>query len=289
MNPVMFSLGKVEFRWYSFFILIAVIVGFCLALREGKKRKIDSDIIFDMGFYTVIFGILGARIYYVLFNLKIYQYDFLEIFRLWNGGLAIHGGILFGLLTIFVYAKIKRIKMFELTDIVAPSLIIGQAIGRWGNFFNSEAHGPVTTFSNLKRLNIIPDFVIKGMKINGVYYHPTFYYEFLWCILGFIILILVRRLYKKYKNGQLTCLYLMWYSLGRFFIESLRTDSLLFFGLKIAQIISIILFVLSLVLYIVITAKSEEIHDNSTKEEKNTKAKGVKKIKSKNKKIKNKF
>ena len=186
--------------------MIAVIVGFCLALREGKKRKIDSDIIFDMGFYTVIFGILGARIYYVLFNLKIYQYDFLEIFRLWNGGLAIHGGILFGLLTIFVYAKIKRIKMFELTDIVAPSLIIGQAIGRWGNFFNSEAHGPVTTFSNLKRLNIIPDFVIKGMKINGVYYHPTFYYEFLWCILGFIILILVRRLYKKYKNGQLTCL-----------------------------------------------------------------------------------
>ena len=259
MNPVMFSVGKVEVRWYSFFILVAVIIGFILAIREGKKKKIDKDIIFDMGFYIVIFGILGARLYYVLFNFKEYQYNVLEIFRLWNGGLAIHGGILFGLLTIYIFSKIKNIKLSTLTDIVAPSLILGQAIGRWGNFFNSEAHGPITALANLQKMKIIPNFVIKGMKIDGVYYHPTFYYEFLWCLVGFIMLILIRNLYKKLKSGQLTCIYLMWYSFGRFFIESLRTDSLMILNLKVAQILSVILFVVSLVFFLVIMFRTEKV------------------------------
>lgn len=258
MNPIMFNIGKIEFRWYSFFVLIAVLLGFIIALREGKKRNIDKDTIFDMGFYTVIFGILGARLYYVLFNLSSYQNDFLEIFRLWNGGLAIHGGIIVGLLTIYIFSRLRRVKMLQLTDIVAPALILGQAIGRWGNFFNSEAHGPVTTLANLKSLKIIPSFVIKGMKIDGVYYHPTFYYEFLWCILGFIVLLLIRSLYKKRKDGQLTCIYLMWYSLGRFFIESLRTDSLMINNFKAAQIVSVILFVGSLVCFLVLLLKKEQ-------------------------------
>ena len=258
MNPVMFNIGRVEFRWYSFFVLIAVLVGFVLALREGKRRNIDKDIIFDMGFYTVIFGILGARLYYVLFNLDVYQHDFLEIFRLWNGGLAIHGGILIGLLTIYLFSKLRKVNMLELTDIVAPSLVLGQAIGRWGNFFNSEAHGPVTTLTNLQSLKIIPDFVIKGMKIDGVYYHPTFYYEFLWCLLGFIIILLVRKFYKNRKSGQITCLYLMIYSLGRFFIESLRTDSLMIKNFKAAQVISVILFVVSFIFFIILLFKKEE-------------------------------
>lgn len=275
MNPVMFTIGKVEFRWYSFFILIAVIIGFILAIREGKRKNIDKDLIFDLGFYTVIIGILGARIYYVLFNLKVYQYDFLEIFRLWNGGLAIHGGILFGLLTIYIFSKIKKVKMLDLTDIVAPSLILGQAIGRWGNFFNSEAYGPVTTLTNLKNMRIIPDFVIKGMKIDGVYYHPTFYYECLWCLIGFILLILVRNLYKKIKSGQLTYLYLMWYSLGRFFIESLRTDSLMIKNLKVAQLISVLLFVVSLVLFLLVLFKKDK--EVEKKEEKVEEVKPIKK------------
>lgn len=285
MNPVMFNIGKIEFRWYSFFILIAVLLGFVLALREAKKNSIDKDLIFDIGFYTVIFGILGARVYYVLFNLKLYQNDFIEIFRLWNGGLAIHGGIIAGLLTIFIFSKVKKVKMLKLTDIVAPSLILGQAIGRWGNFFNSEAHGPVTTIANLQNLKFIPNFIIKGMKINGVYYHPTFYYEFLWCMLGFIILLLIKLLYKNRKDGQLTCVYLMWYSAGRYFIESLRTDSLMFKNFKVAQIISIILFIISFVTFFIILFKKDKIKEEK-KEKATKKKKRAKKVsdKAKNKK-----
>ncbi len=276
MNPVMFTIGRIEFRWYSFFVLIAVLLGFVLALREGKKRNVSKDLIFDMGFYTVIFGILGARLYYVLFNLSYYQHDFLEIFRLWNGGLAIHGGIIAGLLTIYLFSKVKGAKMLELTDIVAPSLILGQAIGRWGNFFNSEAHGPVTTLVNLQHLKIIPNFIIKGMKIDGVYYHPTFYYEFLWCILGFVILLLIRSVYKKRKDGQLTFIYLMWYSLGRFFIESLRTDSLMIKPFKVAQIVSVILFVVSFICFFIILFKKEQ--EEIVEEVKEIKKEDVKKV-----------
>ena len=129
------------------------------------------------------------------------------------------------------------------------SLIIAQAIGRWGNFFNSEAHGPVTTLANLKDL-FIPQFVIDGMNIGGVYYHPTFYYESLWCLLGFIVLLLVRRFYRSLKCGQLTCIYLMWYGIGRLFIESLRTDSLMIGGLKVAQLVSIGMVVIGVLVFI---------------------------------------
>jgi phosphatidylglycerol:prolipoprotein diacylglycerol transferase len=131
----------------------------------------------------------------------------------------------------------KKVKPLRVTDIAVPSLIIAQAIGRWGNFFNGEAHGPVTTLANLKDL-FIPQFVIDGMNIGGVYYHPTFYYESLWCLLGFIILILVRKFYKSLKCGQLTSIYLMWYGAGRLFIESLRTDSLMVGSIKVAQLVS---------------------------------------------------
>ena len=265
MNPVMFNIGKIEFKWYSFFILMAVIIGFILALVEGKREKIDKDLIFDMGFYTVIFGILGARLYYVLFNFNLYQNDFLEVFRLWNGGLAIHGGIIAGLLTIYIFSKTKKVKVLSLTDLVVPSLILGQAIGRWGNFFNSEAHGPVTTMANLKALKIIPSFVVKGMKIGGIYYHPTFYYEFLWCILGFVVLWAVRKFYKNRRMGQLTCLYLMFYSLGRFFIESLRTDSLTLGAIKIAQVVSAALFVCGLVFFVILSSRKDVVKESKRK------------------------
>ena len=136
-----------------------------------------------------------------------------------------------------------------MTDIAVPSLIIAQAIGRWGNFFNSEAHGPVTTLANLESFHI-PKFIIDGMYIEGVYYHPTFFYESLWCILGFIVLLLVRRFYKTLKTGQLTCIYLMWYGLGRLFIESLRTDSLMLGSFKVAQLVSLSCFLIGLLFYL---------------------------------------
>ena len=238
MNPEIFSIGSISIRWYSVLILIGMIIAIILADKESKKFKFDKDFIFDLAFWVIIFGICGARLYYVIFNFDLYKGDLLGVFKVWNGGLAIHGGIIAGLITLLIYCRSKKVTAFRVTDIAVPSLIIAQAIGRWGNFFNGEAHGPVTTLANLKDL-FIPKFVIDGMNIGGVYYHPTFYYESLWCILGFIILLLVRKYYKSLKCGQLTCVYLMWYGIGRLFIESLRTDSLMIGNLKVAQLVSI--------------------------------------------------
>jgi len=249
MNPVAFTIGNFEIRWYSLLIFIGIIIGYLLANKESKKFNLPEDFIFNLTFYVIVFGIIGARIYYVLFNLSYYQANPTEIIKVWHGGLAIHGGIIAGLITTFIYCRHFKISVTRTCDIAVPSIIIAQAIGRWGNFFNSEAHGPVTTLNNLQNLHI-PNFIIDGMKINGVYYHPTFLYESLWCILGFIILILIRKFYKYLKSGQLTCVYFMWYSLGRLFIEYLRTDSLMIGKYKVAQIISILFFVLSLLCFL---------------------------------------
>lgn len=249
MNPEIVNLFGISIRWYSVLILCGIMLAFFLANKESKKFNLPDEFIFDMGFWVVIFGILGARIYYVIFNFSNYSDNLLDIFKVWEGGLAIHGGIIFGLITLLIYCKIKKVKPLRITDIVAPSLIIAQAIGRWGNFFNSEAHGPVTTLANLKSL-FIPDFIINGMYIDGVYYHPTFLYESLWCILGFIILLLVRKFYKYLKSGQLTCVYLVWYGIGRLLIESLRTDSLMIGSFKVAQLVSLFMIVIGLIFFI---------------------------------------
>ena len=249
MNPEIINIGRLSIRWYSVLILIGIILAIFLAEKEAKKFNYEKDFVFDLAFWAVIFGIIGARLYYVIFNFSLYKNNLLDIFKVWNGGLAIHGGILGGLITVIVYCKRKKINILRVTDIAVPSLIIAQAIGRWGNFFNSEAHGPVTTLTNLKEL-FIPQFIIDGMNIGGVYYHPTFYYESLWCILGFIILLLVRKFYKSLKCGQLTCIYLMWYGVGRLLIESLRTDSLMLGSIKVAQLVSIGMVVIGLLIFI---------------------------------------
>ena len=250
MDPVAFSIGNIDIKWYSLLILAGIIIAFFLADFRAKKMELNKDFIFDVGFWVVVFGILGARLYYVLFNWGLYKNDLLEIFRIWNGGLAIHGGLIAGFITLFVYCKRRNVELFKITDIAVPSVIIAQAIGRWGNFFNSEAHGPITSFENLKNLKVIPDFVIEGMNIRGVYYHPTFYYEFLWCLLGFCLLLLISKLIKSLKTGQLTCIYLIWYSVGRFFIEQLRTDSLMIGPIKMAQLISLLLIVVGVIGFI---------------------------------------
>ena len=246
MNPEMFSIGGISIKWYSVLILTGVLIGYFLAKREGDKFKFPKDFIFDLVFYVMIFGIIGARLYYVIFNFSYYKDNLLEIFKIWNGGLAIHGGIIAGLITLIVYAKKKKVNPVVLTDIAVPSLIIAQAIGRWGNFFNSEAHGGITTLEHLQSL-YIPKFIIDGMYIDGFYFEPTFFYESLWCIVGFILLLLIRKFYKKLKVGGLTCFYMIWYSIGRFMIESLRTDSLMLGSFRVAQIISIVMIVIGII------------------------------------------
>ena len=246
MNSII-NLGFISIHLYSVCLMIAVILGYSLIVKESKRHGFNEEDVSNMMFYAIIFGIIGARVYYCLFNLDYYLKEPLQIFATWNGGLAIHGGIIGGLIALIIFCKKKNIEVIRACDLAVPSLIIAQAIGRWGNFFNSEAHGPLTTLAYLKDMNI-PDFVIKGMYINGNYYIPTFYYESLWCILGFIILMVLRYVLKKHNKGILTSIYLIWYGIGRFFIESLRTDSLMFFNFRISQILSIIMFIISIIL-----------------------------------------
>lgn len=248
MNPIAISFGNIEIRWYAILILSGFLIGMYLIKKESLRKKLDTNIILDLCFYLVIVSILGARVYYVIFEFDQYKNNLIEIFKIWNGGLAIHGGIIAGIIFTYFYSKKHKINILQITDIIAPALILGQAIGRWGNFFNSEAHGIATSLAKLESLHI-PNFIIKGMNINGVYYHPTFLYESIWCFIGFIVLLILRR--NKYlKVGSITGVYLMWYSIGRFFIEHLRTDSLMLGGFRVAQIISIILFAIGLTLII---------------------------------------
>ena len=255
MNPIMFTIGNYSIHWYSIFLLIAFFTAAFFAINEAKRFGIPKDFIFNLIFWTLIFGLIGARLYYVLFNLDSYLTNPIEIIKSWNGGLAIHGGIIAGIITIFIYSKKYQVSTIKLLDILAPSLIIAQAIGRWGNFFNSEAHGAATTITHLQSL-FIPDFIVNGMNIGGVYYHPTFLYESLWCVVGFIILLIIRRA-KHLKNGQIVSIYLIWYGIGRFIIEGMRTDSLVFGGLKVAQLISIIMIIVGAIALAILNKKGK--------------------------------
>lgn len=265
MNPNMFSIFGLEVKWYSFLILVGIILALVLIFKEAKRFNIPKDSLFNMCFWAIIFGILGARIYYVIFNISYYKYNLLEIFAIWNGGLAIHGGLIAGILTIYLYTKKNKMDFLRILDICAPAVLLAQSIGRWGNFFNSEAHGFATSISHLKSL-LIPNFVINGMNIGGVYYLPTFYIESLWCLLGFVLLIMIRRMHKI-KVGQTTSLYLMWYGIGRFFIEAWRTDSLMLGGFKVAQIISVCIFLGGLLFffYLMHLGKYEKLYNDINK------------------------
>lgn len=246
MNPYVIDLGFMSIRWYSLLILVGVLLGITLFEREGRRFSINKDFLFNLAFWTIIFGILGARCYYVIFNYSLYKGDFLSMFKIWEGGLAIHGGLIAGGITILVYSRKYRVSILRIFDLCVPSLFLAQAIGRWGNFFNGEAHGVATSFEYLQSLHI-PDFIIKGMNINGIYYTPTFLYESLACLLGFIIIIIIRRI-KYFKVGYVTGFYLIYYSVFRFFIEGLRTDSLMLGTFRVAQIVSVILFISGLII-----------------------------------------
>ena len=246
MNPVLIDLGIVQIYWYSVIVLSAILIASAIFLKNAKKEGYKEDFLTNTIFYMIIFGIIGARLYYVLFNIGYYLKHPLEIIAVWNGGLAIHGGIIGGAICLLYNARKNKKSFLKLTDLLVPSLIIGQAIGRWGNFFNSEAHGPSVSRQVLEHIHI-PKFIINGMNIDGVYYHPTFFYESIWCLLGFILLVILSKKVKL-RRGGLTGIYFIWYSLARFFIEGLRTDSLMLGNIKVAQAISVFLFIAGLYL-----------------------------------------
>lgn len=266
MNSVFLDLGIVQIYWYSIILLVAFLIGGFLALQEAKRWKITEDFMINLFFYLIPISLLGARIYYVLFNLEFYSSNWINVLKIWEGGLAIHGGIIAAILFLLFYSKKYKVNTFRLTDILCVSLILGQAIGRWGNFMNSEAHGAITTLEHLKSLHI-PEFIINGMNINGVYYEPTFLYESLWCLLGFIILYIYRR--RRYtKIGTTSSLYLIWYGIGRLFIEGMRTDSLMLGNIRVAQLISVIMIIVGIILFIVLRKGS--IFANKYNDSKNT-------------------
>ncbi len=257
MNRYILQIGSFKIEWYSALIVVAAFIGISMVLKEAKRYKYPTEFVFNMLFWTIIFGIIGARLYYVLFNLELYS-NLIDAFKIWEGGLAIHGGILFGALFIIFYCKKYNVRCIRMFDFLAPALLLAQAIGRWGNFFNSEAHGAATTLAHLERLHI-PKFIIDGMNIDGIYYTPTFLYESLWCLLGFVILLIIRRI-KITKVGQVFALYLMWYGLGRFIIEAMRTDSLMLGGFKMAQIVSVVMVFVGLII-IMITGRKGRYED----------------------------
>ena len=267
MNPVALQIGSFTIKWYSLMILLGVIVGIGLLLKESKKYNYPKDFLFNLCFWAIIFGFIGARIYYVLFNFEIYKNDPVSIFKIWEGGLAIHGGLITGFMTMYLYCKKYNVRLLKITDMAVPGILLAQSIGRWGNFFNMEAHGGAVLRSTLENLHI-PEFIINGMNINGIYYHPTFFYESLWCLLGFIILSLLKH-YKYLKVGSLTFSYLCFYSVGRFVIEALRTDSLMIGGFKVAQVLSIILFIIGIIGLMLETRKGkfEDLYSEPNHEE----------------------
>ena len=252
MNPVAFNIFGFSIMWYAVLIMLGVIIGLRIAKFNTRRAdlNINYDDIIDTFLYAFPLGIIGARIYYVIFSWDNYKDDLLQILNIRGGGLAIHGGLLGAAVGVILYKTIKKKSwkyMLDMVDAAAPGIIIAQALGRWGNFMNSEAHGgPVTE----EFISIFPKFIQDGMSINGQYYHPTFLYESMWNLLMGIVLIGLFQKRANHHEGTILAWYGILYSIGRFFIEGLRTDSLMVGGLRTAQMISL-LFILLGVLYLV--------------------------------------
>jgi phosphatidylglycerol---prolipoprotein diacylglyceryl transferase len=248
-GPIIFEIGPVVVRWYGLLIACAVLIGVTLSQYLAKRRDIEPDLLSDLAIWLVIGAIPCARLYYVLFEWQEYAQHPEDIVAIWKGGIAIHGAIIGGTIATIIFARVNRVSLWQLLDLVAPSLILGQAIGRWGNFFNSEAFGNPTDLP--WKLYIAPRYRPLDY-LNFDYFHPTFLYESLWNILVFVLLLSLffwgLKPQNRLRTGTLAAIYLIAYSTGRVWIEWLRTDSLMLGPLKIAQIISLSAIALGLLL-----------------------------------------
>ncbi len=250
INPVAFKLGNLSVKWYGIIMAVAIILAVSMAIFEGRKRQIESDDFMDLLLWAVPLGYVGARIYYVIFEWNYYSQHLDEIIAIWNGGIAIYGGLLAGLAVLLVFCYKRMLPPFLMLDIITPGVMAAQILGRWGNFINQEAHGGPTTLAFLQSLHL-PDFIINQMKIGGVYYQPTFLYESFFNLIGLLIILLLRHRKHLFKQGEIFMLYLAWYSVVRFFVEGMRTDSLYLWGsIRVSQMLSVILLIVVIVLFI---------------------------------------
>ena len=245
MNPVALKLGPISIRWYAICIVSGLILAVYLSMKEAPRKKIDPDDIIDFILIAFPLAIVGARIYYVIFEWGYYSQHLGEIFAIWNGGIAIYGGLLTGALVLYLFSRRRLIEPIDFLDIAAPSVMIAQSIGRWGNFFNQEAYGAA-----VKSLNYLPSFIRDQMYIDGSYRQPTFLYESIWNLLGFLLILILRRKPQFLRQGEVTAFYLIWYGFGRMIIEGMRTDSLMFAGLRVSQWLSMILILVGLAIII---------------------------------------
>ena len=244
MDPVAFKLFGLEVRWYGILIALGVVIGTILALREAKRRGLNEDTLLDFLLFAIPGAIVGARIYYVVFSWDFYKNNPSEILNLRGGGLAIHGAVIAGVIIALIFSKIRKINFWVIADIVAPSLILGQAIGRWGNFANQEAHGGPTNLP-------------WGILIDGVKVHPTFLYESIWNFFVFLFLMWYRKRAKA--EGEVFLLYITLYSLARGLIEGLRTDSLMWGQFRVAQLISAATIIVGVIVFYIIRKKHRSI------------------------------
>lgn len=241
LDPIAFKLGPLSVRWYGVIIGVAMFLAIWLSTKEAEKRGLNEEDIIDLSLWMIPIGFLGARLYYVLFEFGYYAQRPLQIFAIWEGGLAIYGGLIAGAFTIVWFSKKRAIPIWLLLDILAPAVLLAQSIGRWGNFMNQEAHGEAVSRAFLESL-FLPEFIIKQMNIKGTFYHPTFLYESLWSLLGVVLLLAFRHRKELFRRGEVVLSYVIWYGVGRFFIEGMRTDSLYVPGtpLRISQALSLI-------------------------------------------------
>ncbi|MBE7037519.1 MAG: prolipoprotein diacylglyceryl transferase [Ruminococcaceae bacterium] len=234
INPIAFSIGNLSVHWYGVIIAFGFMLAILYCIKIKDYSNLTSDNICDVALFGAPVGIICARLYYVIFSFSDYKDNLWDVFKIWEGGLAIYGGIIGAVLTAYIYCKVKNLSVAKVFDVCIIGVVIGQIIGRWGNFVNGEAYGAQTDV-----------FWRMGIVENGkeIFVHPTFFYESLWNLGVFIVLNIILR-HRKF-DGQVFLSYLLFYSLGRVWIEGLRSDSLYLGGLRVSQILSLLLIIVS--------------------------------------------
>lgn len=259
--PNTLDIGPLSLSFYALAIVTGILVALYLGYAQVRKLGLKEDDLSDGFFWGLILGVIGTRVYYVAFEWQRYANDPISALYIWEGGLAIHGAILFVAVFLIFYTRKRKLNLFQFLEVLVPGFLLAQAFGRWGNFFNQEAHGGLVPGLNLDARRaflsetlFLPDFITNNMYLIGPsgldYYHPTFLYESVWNLAGFLIMFFVLRKIKGYFAGDVLSFYLVWYSLGRFFIEGLRTDSLYLGDIRVAQLVSVILLLAGVALFV---------------------------------------
>lgn len=268
LNPVAFTIGPLTINWYGIIIGLGFLLGIAYVMYRSKTFGIHPDKTIDIVIAAVFGAIIGARLYYVVFSWDYYKNNLLDVFKIWEGGLAIYGGIIGGAIAVWIICRHHKVKLTAMFDLAAGGLILGQAIGRWGNFVNIEAYGANTTLP----WGMTSDSIVRylsgmqkpladiGVAVDpAIPVHPTFFYESIWCFIGFALLVLWTK--RRRYDGQLTLFYFGWYSAGRMVIEGMRTDSLMWGTVRVSQLLAVILVIVTWMIAAVVRTRIRERND----------------------------